>query len=258
MAKPADGRAKPFALSRKTEAATGLPFRPRSAAIRAGTRILPIDSARFAFAKLSSVQKRLIFPAREDMKSESAADHRPRSDGGHDLASLGTPAFRLYILRHARAAWTQPGQSDFDRALDDEGFAEAEVIAEEAADQGYRPDVIFSSTAVRCHQTAEPFHRTMSEELPIAYVDSLYSGTVDTYAELAFAERQEKAVMIVGHNPMIEEFFFRLVGKAMAETAAPFGYPTAGLAIVDFDKRPTEADYSGACLAGFMAPNRVT
>ena len=44
----------------------------------------------------------------------------------------------------------------------------------------------------------------------------------------------------------------------MAETAAPFGYPTAGLAIVDFDKRPTEADYSGACLAGFMAPNRVT
>jgi len=207
-------------------------------------------------------QKRLIFPAREDMKSKSAADDRPRADGGLDVASLGasvgTPAFRLYILRHARAAWAQPGQSDFDRALDDEGFAEAEVIAEEAADQGYRPDLILSSTAMRCHQTAEPFHRTMSEELPITYVDSLYSGTVDTYAELAFAERQEKAVMIVGHNPMVEEFFFRLLGKAIAETAAPFGYPTAGLAILDFDKRPTETDYSGACLAGFMAPSRVT
>lgn len=170
------------------------------------------------------------------------------------MASLGTPAFRLYILRHARAAWAEPGQSDFDRALDDAGYAEAEVIAEEAADQGYKPDLIVSSTAVRCRQTAEPFHRTVSEELSIDYVDGLYSGTVDTYAELAFADRQERSVMIVGHNPMIEEFFHRLVGKEIAEAAVPFGYPTGGLAILDFDERPSEDSYQSACLAGFMTP----
>lgn len=170
------------------------------------------------------------------------------------MASFGTPAFRLYLLRHARAAWAEPGKTDFDRTLDDDGFAEAEVVAEEAADQGYKPGLIISSTAVRCRQTAEPFHRTVSEELAIDYVDSLYSGTVDIYAELAFAERQETAVMIVGHNPMIEEFFHRLVGKEIAEAAVPFGYPTAGLAILDFDRRPTEEDYRGACLAGFMTP----
>ena len=170
------------------------------------------------------------------------------------MASFGAPAFRLYLLRHAHAGWAQPGQSDFDRTLDDDGFAEAEVIAEEAADQGYRPGLIIASTAMRCRQTAEPFLRAMSEELPVDYVDQLYSGTVETYAELAFAERPESAVMIVGHNPMIEEFFHRLVGKEIAGAAAPFGYPTAGLAILDFDRRPTEDDYSGACLAGFMTP----
>lgn len=170
------------------------------------------------------------------------------------MASLGTPAFRLYILRHARAAWAQPGQSDFDRALDDDGFAEAEVIAEEAADQGYRPELIITSTATRCRQTTEPFQRTMGREQAIDYVDSLYSGTVETYAELAFANRQETSVMIVGHNPMVEEFFHSLVGKEIAETATPFGYPTAGLAILDFDTRPTEASHGGACLSGFMTP----
>ena len=170
------------------------------------------------------------------------------------MASFGTPAFRLYLLRHARAAWAQPGQTDFDRTLDDDGFAEAEVVAEEAADQGYRPGLIIASTAVRCRQTAEPFHRTVSEELSIDYVDSLYSGSVDTYAELAFAARPETSVMIVGHNPMIEEFLHRLVGKEIAGAAAPFGYPTAGLAILDFDTRPTDRDYGGACLAGFMTP----
>ena len=132
------------------------------------------------------------------------------------MASFGAPAFRLYLLRHAHAGWAQPGQSDFDRTLDDDGFAEAEVIAEEAADQGYRPGLILASTAMRCRQTAEPFHRTVSEDLSIDYVDALYSGSVDTYAELAFAGRQESAVMIVGHNPMVEEFFHRLVGKEIA------------------------------------------
>ena len=170
------------------------------------------------------------------------------------MASFGTPAFRLYLLRHARAAWAAPGQSDFDRTLDDDGFAEAEVVAEEAADQGYRPDLIIASTATRCRQTAEPFHRTVSDELSIDYVDQLYSGTVETYAEIAFAGRREASVMIVGHNPMIEEFFHRLVGKEVAETVAPFGYPTAGLAILDFDERPTEDAHAGASLAGFMTP----
>ena len=173
------------------------------------------------------------------------------------MASFGAPAFRLYLLRHAHAGWAQPGQSDFDRTLDDDGFAEAEVIAEEAADQGYRPGLIIASTAMRCRQTAEPFHRAVSEELAIDYVDQLYSGTVETYAELAFAERQETSVMIVGHNPMIEEFFHRLAGKEIAETAAPLGYPTAGLAILDFDIRPTQEDHTGACLHGFMTPRPV-
>ena len=35
------------------------------------------------------------------------------------MASFGTPAFRLYLLRHARAAWAEPGKTDFDRTLDD-------------------------------------------------------------------------------------------------------------------------------------------
>ncbi|MCJ8148852.1 SixA phosphatase family protein [Shinella sedimenti] len=173
------------------------------------------------------------------------------------MTSLGTPAFRLYILRHARAAWAQPGQSDFERALDDEGFAEAEIIAEEAVDQGYGPSLIISSTALRCRQTAAPFRRTISEDLPIEYVDSLYSSGVETYAELAFAARAETSVMIVGHNPMVEEFFHSLVGSEIAEAAAPLGYPTAGLAILDFDSRPTHKDPGSACLAGFMAPRPV-
>lgn len=171
------------------------------------------------------------------------------------MATLGNPAFRLYLLRHARSAPGRPGQRDFDRPLDDEGFAEAEVISEEAADQGYRPDVIISSTAVRCRQTAAPFRRTMSEELPVEYIDALYSGAVGAYAEIAFAGRREKSVMLIGHNPMIEEFFHRLAGDAVIAAAIPLGYPTAGLAIIDFDTQPTETEHGGGRFSGFVTPH---
>ncbi|MCF3642414.1 histidine phosphatase family protein [Rhizobium sp. TRM95111] len=168
------------------------------------------------------------------------------------------PAFRLFLLRHARAAWAQPGGNDFDRPLDDEGYAEAEAIAEEMADQGYRPELVLSSTAVRCRETAEPLRRTLGEELDLNYVDSLYSGPTSSYAEIAFAPRVSASVMLVGHNPMVEEFFHRILGTSIAETAAPFGYPTAGLAVLDFDSRPTDDRFEGARLSCFITPRTAS
>ncbi|QRM55659.1 histidine phosphatase family protein [Sinorhizobium sp. BG8] len=170
------------------------------------------------------------------------------------MTTQDPPAFRLYLLRHARAAWALPGQTDFDRALDEQGYAEAEIIAEELADQGYAPEIVVSSTAVRCRETAEPLRRTLGEELEIQYIDSLYAATADTYEEIAFAPRPQASLMLVGHNPTMEEFFRQLVGQAIAEAAAPSGFPTAGLAVLDFDARPDGNILSGGRLAGFLAP----
>ena len=32
---------------------------------------------------------------------------------------------RIYLLRHAKSGWAEPGARDFDRSLSDAGFAEA-------------------------------------------------------------------------------------------------------------------------------------
>lgn len=177
-----------------------------------------------------------------------------RDEGDWRLATVTTGVYRLYLLRHARAGWAAPGSSDFDRALDDQGYAEAELIAAEMADQGYHPQLVLSSTAVRCRETAEPLRRAFGEDLPIEYVDTLYRGSVDAYAEVAFAGRTETAVLIVGHNPMMEEFFRLIVGQPVADAAAPNGFPTAALATIDFDRKPSDRDYTGGRLSCFMTP----
>ena len=162
--------------------------------------------------------------------------------------------FRLLLLRHARAGWALPGQRDFDRALDDVGFAEAELIAETAADRGIRPDLILCSTAVRCRQTAEPFFRTISENIDIRYVDELYTGPASIYTDIIDANRHLNSLMIVGHNPMIDELFHRLAGNEAAAEALPHGYPPAALAVLDVQAGTGSA--ITATLVSLMLPTR--
>lgn len=144
-----------------------------------------------------------------------------------------TAPYRIYLLRHARSAWAQPGERDFDRPLDGEGYAEAEIVAEKAADRGYRPDRLISSTAVRCRQTADAIRRAIDEDLEFLFVDELYNAPIDTYFELLDTNTDIGSLMIVGHNPTIEEVLDRLVGAEESAGAIPMGYPTAGLAVLE-------------------------
>ena len=148
------------------------------------------------------------------------------------------PPNRIYLLRHAEAAWAEPGQRDFDRPLNKKGFGDAEIIADKAADKGYRPDLLISSTALRCRDTADAVYRAMGLTLEVRYVDALYNATVDNYLEIIDAQDQA-AVMLVGHNPTMEQALEALIGhEAMAGSLAG-GFPTAGLAVLDFDASAT-------------------
>ncbi|MDK1373075.1 MULTISPECIES: histidine phosphatase family protein [unclassified Sinorhizobium] len=164
------------------------------------------------------------------------------------------PAFRLFLLRHARSGWALPGQRDFDRTLDDTGFAEAELIAQSAADHGIRPDLILCSTAVRCRQTAEPLYRTLGEDIDLQYIDALYTGSMNVYAELLDANSTVASLMLIGHNPMIEELFRRLLGDDAADRVLADGYPPAALAVIDFSAPPTAGARWLARLSTLLLP----
>ncbi|MFN4208361.1 MAG: SixA phosphatase family protein [Agrobacterium albertimagni] len=140
---------------------------------------------------------------------------------------------RIYLLRHAKSGWAEPGGRDFDRSLSDAGFAEAEILAETAADRGYRPDLVICSTAKRCRQTAEAINRVFSGLVEFRYVDALYNAPAEAYLEIVSSTRGVEALMLVGHNPAIEEVFARLCGNDVMARTVPEGYPTSGLAVID-------------------------
>lgn len=143
------------------------------------------------------------------------------------------PPDRIYLMRHAKSGWAAPGQRDFDRTLDDEGYDEAEIICDLAADRKYRPDVVVSSTAVRCRQTAEAARRAFPGDLEFRFIDALYNAPLDNYLEILGSLHNFSSVMVIGHNPAMEEILGKLIGIEALNAVIPDGYPTAGLAVLD-------------------------
>jgi len=164
------------------------------------------------------------------------------------------PIFRLYLMRHAQAGWALPGQKDFDRTLDETGFAQAEIIADMAADRGFRPDKVLCSTARRCRDTAEALRRAMGEDLEIEYTDALYAGPTAVYTDFIEAWQDARALMLVGHNPMIDELMQALLGETGAANAIPTGYPCAGFAVIDIDQTASARASVPGRLVAFLAP----
>ncbi len=166
---------------------------------------------------------------------------------------LQPPPFRVYLLRHARAALAAPGERDFDRRLDDAGYAEAEIIADRAADKGYAPDVVLSSTALRCRETAEAVRRAFNDTFEITYVDEMYNAEASVYLALIAAQTASRSVMLVGHNPTMDAVAEAFIGQQAMASLLPSGFPTAGFAVLDAQDAPG-TNGAGWQLSEFLHP----
>lgn len=146
---------------------------------------------------------------------------------------LQPPPFRVYLMRHAHAAWPVVGERDFDRHLDDVGYAEVEIVSALAADKGYVPDVVLSSTATRCRETAQSVRRAFNDTFEITYVDEMYNAQPETYLALIAAQAPSRSVILIGHNPTLDAVAEAFLGQRKMESLLPSGFPTAGLAVLE-------------------------
>ena len=168
--------------------------------------------------------------------------------------TVSTPPPRIYLLRHAKSGWAAPGQRDFDRTLNEQGFDEAARVADLAANREYRPALVISSAAARCRQTTEAIRCVFPVGVEFRFADSLYNSGADAYLDMLKAQAGAGSVMLVGHNPAIEETLEILIGAEAAHTAISEGYPTAGLAVLDGIGQPSSSGNKSWTLVDFLEP----
>lgn len=130
----------------------------------------------------------------------------------------------LLVQRHAKSSWKHPELSDHDRPLNKRGKRDAPRMGRLVAAQGLRPDVVVSSTARRARRTAEEVARHAGCEGAVQLDRRLYLASPDEIVDVVRGVAgSARRVMVVGHNPGLEDLVARLAGRR--ETL-----PTAALA----------------------------
>jgi len=142
---------------------------------------------------------------------------------------------RLLLLRHARAAWAEPGMRDFDRPLDASGRVDADAMGAVIAISGCVPDIVVCSGARRARETWEAVGKHLHPTCQAIFTDELYVTDATGYLNIIRQHADAQTLMLVGHNPMIEDVCFAVAqeGQQAAIEARAGGFPACGLAVID-------------------------
>ena len=120
----------------------------------------------------------------------------------------------LLILRHAKSSWKEASLDDYDRPLNKRGKRDAPQVGRLLRKEDLVPDLILSSSAKRARATAELVAEESGCENEVQLSRDLYAASPEAYLEaLAGLEDGLERVMLVGHNPGLEELLEILTGS---------------------------------------------
>jgi phosphohistidine phosphatase len=135
----------------------------------------------------------------------------------------------LTLLRHAEATpHGKDGEHDADRPLTDHGRLEATAAGDWLRSHGGGFDRILCSPSLRTRQTLE----LALGQPEAAFEDSIYDATVGTLYDLLDQNASHQRVLLVGHNPGIEQLVAFLVEGRSDEFR---GMPPSAIARLRFD-----------------------
>jgi phosphohistidine phosphatase len=162
---------------------------------------------------------------------------------------------RLFMLRHAKAGWAEPGMRDFDRPLEPIGRTDADAIGAAMRACSYIPQLVLCSSAKRARETLDWIARHIDNGRVI-YSDSLYSTDAAGYVDFIRETADADEVLLVGHNPMMEDVAEALSGDGDANAKAVLhqGFPTSALAVIRFPGKLSETAPGKGYLEAFLTP----
>jgi phosphohistidine phosphatase len=141
---------------------------------------------------------------------------------------------KLTLLRHAKSSWDDPVERDFDRPLNKKGKRAAAVMGRFMRNQGLSFDQILASPAVRVIETLENVEEARGRAMEPTWDRKIYLASSATLLDvLRGANADADHILMVGHNPGLEDLIFDLVpddGTSPARDAVETKYPTGALA----------------------------
>lgn len=156
---------------------------------------------------------------------------------------------RLFLLRHAKSSWDVPSLADHDRPLAPRGRRAAALVADHLREQQIGISLVLCSSARRAQETLE----LVKPPGEVSIEGELYGASAPQLLErLHQVSGDLEAVMLIGHNPAIQELAVALArgGGGLADRK----FPTGALATLSFSRPWAALEPGGAELTAFVRP----
>jgi phosphohistidine phosphatase len=144
---------------------------------------------------------------------------------------------RLWLLRHAKSSWSDAGLRDEDRPLAPRGEGAADRMRDYLDAEGIHPELALCSSALRARQTLARVLPALGIDLEVRIEPILYTFDADVLLDrLGRVPADIASVLLVGHNPAIEDLATRIADHGDTLPNLLRKYPTAGLAEIAFSE----------------------
>jgi phosphohistidine phosphatase len=164
---------------------------------------------------------------------------------------------QLFVLRHAKSSWDDPGQDDHERPLAPRGQRAVRVLREHLQRSGIQPALVLCSSSRRTRETLEGVQLGGEQLIEPGLYGADAAGVIDRLRDVP---DDVPSVMVIGHNPALQVLVLRLASRAgepaeVAEVQRKF--PTGALATLELDCAWSELRPGCARLTSFIRPKQL-
>lgn len=169
----------------------------------------------------------------------------------------------LFLLRHAKSSWDNPGTNDHDRPLAPRGEKAAALVGRHLGEHHARIDLVLCSSALRAVETRKRVMAAIGAPFPpVEHERGLYlCGSHTLLERLRDAPDSATGLMLIAHNPDLHELAQELTGTgdhghrhALADK-----FPTGACAVLLFETmRWRDLDLGAGRLADFVQPRKLS
>ncbi len=169
---------------------------------------------------------------------------------------------RLYILRHAKAGQTNKKISeDKKRPLSPRGIEACPYIGQYLAKAAPHMDLVLCSTATRTVETAKLVLAQRKGDVPVEYLSQLYlADAAEILAEINVVDDGISQLLVVGHNPGLQQLCIALAGKERRSVAPEIRtyFPPGSLACFELECESwDQLDRGQARLVDYTTPKEL-
>ncbi|HVW54769.1 MAG TPA: histidine phosphatase family protein [Rhizobiaceae bacterium] len=164
----------------------------------------------------------------------------------------------LLLMRHAKSSWDDGSLADIDRPLAARGREAANIVTGELVRRGWIPDHVLVSPSRRTRETWAILEARLSTRPEVQFLRELYEASASRLLEtLRRLPEEARTVLVIGHNPSIEELAKGLSGARSSRAALAVlqrKFPTAAVARFTVRGKWVDLRRDHAMLTDFVRP----